>query len=443
MTVGTTSQPHGTLRDGVADAWPLLSSVLLLMTGAGLLGSLLGLRAELEGFSTATTGLVLALYYLGYVAGSAWVPGLIRSVGHIRVFTALASVAGAAVVVHGVWVHVAPWMVLRFATGVCIAGLFIVTESWLHAASTPRTRASILAVYNSLVTGGLAIGSVLLNVAEIDGVVLFVVGSVIVSIAAVPVALVPREAPALPEYRPISLAAIVEQVPVGMIGASLSGIGTGTALGFGAVYATRAGFDVAEVSQFMGAILVGGTLGQVPLGHWSDRTDRRLVMIVAAGLIGAGGVIGFTSTLADAALVPTLVAATLVGAGSFSLYGLSFAHVGDHVAPASMAGAGAHIIRVNGLSAASGPLVASVAVSTLGPEGFFAWLVIAPVPLVVLTLYRMTRRGPVDEGRRARYTPLPTSATQAVLDEAAAEMAAEIRDAGSRAGADQPRPFPS
>lgn len=37
---------------------------------SGLQGSLLGLRASLEGFATIVTGLIMSGYYLGFVAGS-------------------------------------------------------------------------------------------------------------------------------------------------------------------------------------------------------------------------------------------------------------------------------------------------------------------------------------------------------------------------------------
>ena len=64
----------------------------ILMLGAGLQGTLLGVRATLEGFPTLVIGAVMAAYYVGYVAGSLVAPSLIHRVGHIRVFAALSSV---------------------------------------------------------------------------------------------------------------------------------------------------------------------------------------------------------------------------------------------------------------------------------------------------------------------------------------------------------------
>lgn len=405
----------------VLAAWPLLLSILLLMVGSGLQGALLGVRAETAGFNSTITGLVLGLYYLGYVAGSAWVPGMIRNVGHIRVFSALASVASATVVIHGIWVSPLPWMFLRFVTGVCVAGLFIVSESWLHDVSTSRTRGSLLAVYNSVVTAGLAVGSLLLNVADIAGFVLFVIGSVVLSVAAVPVALAPHEAPPPREYEPRSLRDVVRSAPLGMTGAALSGFSTGAALGFGAVYATRAGFGISGASQFVASLLVGAVLGQFPLGRWSDRTDRRYVLAAAALLVAVGAAIGLAATLGES-FPSALAAAVFIGAGAFSLYGLSFAHVADYVEPSAMPATGARLITFNGLGAAAGPFVASAVMGIVGPEGIFYVLGALSVPFVVHVLFRLTRRAAVSDERRAHYTPLAASATVAAVDELASEV---------------------
>lgn len=405
----------------VLAAWPLLLSILLLMVGSGLQGALLGVRAEQAAFNSTITGLVLGLYYLGYVAGSTWVPGMIRSVGHIRVFASLASLASATVVIHGVWVSPIPWMFLRFITGVCVAGLFIVSESWLNDVSTSSTRGSLLAVYNSVVTGGLAVGSLLLNVADVGGFVLFVIGSVALSVAAIPVALAPHEAPPPRAHEPRSLRDVVRSAPLGITGAALSGFSTGAALGFGAVYATRAGFGVSGASKFIAVLLVGAVVGQFPLGRWSDRTDRRYVMAAAALLVTVGSGIGVVATLGDS-FVSALAAGFFIGAGAFALYGLSFAHVADYVDPGAMPATGARLITFNGLGAAAGPFVAAAAIGMVGPEGIFYVMGAMALPFVIHVVFRLTRRAAVSDDRRAHYTPLATSATVAALDELASEV---------------------
>ena len=414
----------------IRGAWPLLASVGLLMVGGGLQGSLLGVRAESAGFSAAVTGAILGLYYLGYVAGSLWVPARIRAVGHIRTFASLASLASAAVMVHAVWVSPVPWILLRFLTGVCIAGLFIVSEAWLNDVSTAATRGTLLATYNTVVTAGLTAGTLLLNSADVSGFVLFAVGSVLLSLAVVPVSLAPHDAPRPKEQQPRSLKAVIAGAPLGIAGAVLSGFGTGTALGFGAVYASRAGFGVSGASQFVAAVLVGGVIGQVPLGRWSDRTDRRLVMAVAALLVAGGSGLATVATAGDT-FVLALAGGAAIGAGAFSMYGLSFSHVADYVAPELMVATGARIITTNGFGAAAGPIVAAIAVDVVGPEATFVLLGVVAVAFVGLVGYRLTRRGPVSDARRASYAPMATSATVGVIEDFAAEVTADV-EVGTR-----------
>lgn len=404
----------------VLTAWPLLFSVLLLMVGSGLQGSLLGVRAEQASFDSTVTGLVLGVYYIGYVLGSSWTPALIRSVGHIRVFAALTSTASAAVVVHGVWVSPAPWLTLRLVTGICVAGLFVVSESWLNDAATPTTRATLLAVYNTVVTAGLALGTFLLNAGDTTGIVLFVVGSVLLSMAAVPIALAPHDGPVPETSVPTSWATVFRAAPLGLTGAVASGLTTGTAVGFGAVYATRAGFGVSGASQFVVAVLFGAVVGQIPLGNWSDRTDRRLVMGVAAVLIITGSVVGTAATtMGD--FTGALVAGVFVGAGGFSLYGLSLAHLADYVEPETMISAGARVLTANGFGAAAGPILASIAIGVFGAEGFFILLALALSGFGLYAVLRMVRREPVDDDHRAHFTAVPAGATTSVLDDLVSE----------------------
>jgi MFS family permease len=196
---------------------------------------------------------------------------------------------------------------------------------------------------------------------------------------------------------------VVRSAPLGAAGASLSGFSTGAALGFGAVYATRAGFGVSGASQFVASLLVGAVLGQFPLGRWSDRTDRRIVMATAAVLVAAGAGVGVVATLGDSLLTAS-AGGLLIGAGAFSLYGLSFAHVADYVDADLMPATGAKLITFNGLVAAVLPFVAYAGV-------------------------RLRRRRAVSDDRRAHYAPLATSATVAVVDEMSSEVSGvELED---------------
>lgn len=406
----------------------LLVSLLLMMVGAGLQGSLLGVRATAAGFPLAATGFVLSAYYGGYLVGSWWGPRLIGQVGHIRTFAGLTSLAAAAVLVHGLWTSPYPWFVLRFITGACLAGLYIVSESWLNTTSTPATRGRLLALYTIVLTLGLALGQALLNLPDPTGLGLFVVASVLVSLAVVPCSLYPQAGPLPVEPTPYPWRALLADAPLAIAGSVAAGFGVGVLLSFGAVFASRIGFGVAEVSLFVAAIPVGAVLVQYPAGRFSDAMDRRLVI---AGLCFASAAVAVAGALETGEPHPGLVAAAAgtVGGSMFALYSLSLAHLNDFLAPGEVVAAGARMVFLNGIGAGAGPVVVAVLISTTGPAAYFLVLGGALGGTGAYSLWRLTRRPPPPPEERAEFlSVLPPSITPLISD------LVEVRVAGEEDG---------
>ena len=220
----------------VASAWALFLGMGLLMLGNGLQASLLGIRAGAEGFGTGATGLVMTCYYLGFLAGSILTPKVVKNVGHVRVFSALASLASVAALVHSVFLDPFTWGAMRFVTGFAYAGLYVVAESWLNDRATNETRGSLLSVYMVVLFGGLAGGQLLLNVADPGGFLLFVLASVLVSLALVPISLTAGPAPEFDAPTPVGLLELYRVSPLGVAGAMGTGLAHGVLFGMGAVY---------------------------------------------------------------------------------------------------------------------------------------------------------------------------------------------------------------
>ncbi|HHK74763.1 MAG TPA: MFS transporter, partial [Rhizobiales bacterium] len=150
----------------VSNSWALFLGLALIMLGNGLQGSLLGVRASIEGFGVTTTGIVMSGYYIGLLAGSSVVPKLVGHVGHVRSFGVLASLASSSVLVHAVFIDPVVWWLMRLVTGFSYAGLYIVAESWLNEASDNDTRGQLLSFYMLVSFVGLAGGQFMLNIAD-------------------------------------------------------------------------------------------------------------------------------------------------------------------------------------------------------------------------------------------------------------------------------------
>lgn len=396
----------------IASAWALLLGMGMLMLGNGLQASLLGLRAVEAGFGTTVTGLVMSGYFVGFLAGSTLTPRIVGNVGHVRVFSALASLASVAILVHAAAVEPLTWAAMRFVTGFSYAGLYVVAESWINDRATNETRGKLLSVYMVVLFSGIALGQLLLNLAAPGSYFLFLLTSAMISLSLVPIALTAGPAPAFETTAKISIRELYRLSPLGVLGASAIGMAHGTLFGMGAVYGERIGLSVGKVSLFMGVVVLGGIVAQWPVGHLSDRFDRRRI-ITAVALLAA--IFAFAAAqVASGSFTLLLVLTFLFGGTTLPMYSLCMAHTNDYLEPPQMVQAGATLVLVGGAGACFGPSIAAALMGAVGPGAFFVFLGVVHAAVGLFAVYRMSQRAsrPVDE--QGPTLPLGSGAGAAV-----------------------------
>ena len=393
----------------VKATWALLLGLLLIMVGNGLQGSLLGVRAEIESFPTQITGLVMSCYFVGILIGSIMTPRMVSSVGHIRVFAALAAIASAAVLVHSIFVDPITWGLMRLITGFSFAGLYIVVESWLNDAASNESRGELLSVYMFLSYGGTVLGQVLLNAADPAGVKLFILTSVLVSIAVVPILLTASRAPDFATPQKLDMLELYYLSPLGVAGSILVGVGMGSIFGFGAVYGKAAGLDVQSISILLSVCFIAGTLAQIPVGRISDRLDRRTIIAVCAGIAAVAGYAASIFT-ADKGLA-LFISFGVMGAFALPLYSLLIAHTNDMLDPKQMVPASGVLVMAGGIGAIVGPILSGWAMENFGASAFLVSIATIFGTTAAYTVWRMTRRAPTPEDERSTYAPVPPRAT--------------------------------
>jgi MFS family permease len=391
------------MRNVLASSWALLLGFAILMLGDGLQATLLPVRAALEGFPNWLTGLIMSAFYVGFLGGSLYTPKIVERVGHIRVFAAFASLASAAIIVQAVFVTFTGWTILRLCSGFCFAGLYIVAESWLNERATNETRGQLLSFYMVLTYTGVGAGQLLLNLADPLGYELFILTSVLISIAVVPLLLSAGPAPYFAAARAVSLRQLYRISPLGVVAMFGSGSATGAFFGMGPVYAENIGLTVKEISFFMTAAIVGVVIFQWPIGRLSDKFDRRRVLTVvtfiAAAAIVAAMFIPTTSMWQLFAVI------ALFGGFSLPLYSLAIAHVNDYLDPQQMVAASGALVLANGFGAILGPFSASLMMSLAGAVGLFWTLALIHTAIGVFALYRMLRRQAKPLDQQGPYTP--------------------------------------
>jgi MFS family permease len=405
----------------------------VLMLGAGLQGTLLGLRATLEGFPTPVTGIIMSCYYVGYLLGTAAAPRMLRQIGHIRVFAALAAVASATILVQAAFIQPFIWAVMRLTSGVCFAGIYVVAESWLNDRASQTNRGRLLAVYMLVLYVGLGAAQFLLVLANPSTATPFMLVSVLISLSMVPIAVSAQQVPQPALPRKVGYGELYRNSPLGVVAVSVSGMISSIIFSMGPVYARLSGLGNSGIATFMAVSILAAVLTQYPVGRLSDRTDRRTVIAAVCTLatIVATCIVVFGS-------LPRLVFLLLAGLFSgfaLTLYSLSVSHVNDKLEPAQMVAASSALLRLNGGAAAVGPVLAGSLIAAFGPPAYFTTLASLTGALTVYDLWRKTRRKPVPPQQKGPFINVqPQGMTAPIVATARIEPKPALRSERERAG---------
>ena len=407
-------------------SWALFLGMFMLMVGNGLQGTLLGLRGEIEGFSTFSLSIVMSAYFAGFLFASKMAPEMIRRVGHVRVFAALGSTISAVLILYPTLVEPWAWTVGRIVIGFCFCGVYITAESWLNDASTNETRGQALSVYMIVQMAGIVFAQWVVSQGDVSGYVLFIIPSVLVSLAFAPILLSIKPMPAFGQTKPMSIKRLIATSPLACFGMFMLGGVFSAQFGMSAVYGARAGFSVGQISAFVSAIYLAALVAQYPIGWLSDKLDRRILIIAVSVVGGFGALIaGFfpgSYTLA-------VVSGALVGGTSNPLYALVIAYCNDYLEREDMAAASGGLLFVNGVGAILGPVILGQLLEAFGPAGYWVFLSALMLGMAAYGLVRMFQRErPADEYEPVEYSAVPPTSSP-VFVELAQEVYADNDEA--------------
>ena len=391
------------MKHALAPVAALLIGVAILMTGSGLQGTLLPVRASLEHFSTISIGVMGAAYFSGFTLGCLRGGELIKSVGHVRVFLAMTALASASPLIHGLVLDPFAWSLLRFLTGFCFAVLFVVIESWLNERSSNEDRGLVFSTYVMITLTVLAGGQMMTLLYEPEGLELFIIASVLVSLGAVPVALSKSVTPELPQDAQVDLRRLFSISPAGLVGCLATGIANGAFWSLAPVFTSALSDDTSLAAWFMSSTVVGGAAAQWPLGHLSDKFGRRKTLLAAASI---AAVIALFTVVTYGEL--GFVGINLVGAAwgffAFPMYAIAVAHANDYAEPEDYLVVSSGLLLVYGIGAVTGPFVASAVMTFTNPAGLYLLIGVVQVVLAAYVLHRIFRRPSVPADQHIAFS---------------------------------------
>ena len=387
----------------IKSIFSLLLSYGMLMMGNSMISILLGLRSRMEGFSTEITGFIMSGFFVGMLFGAVFSVRLVSGVGHIRAFAAFASIMSVAVLAHILYLDPIVWFVLRIISGFCMAGMVMVVESWVNERSTNKMRGQILSLYmitNYLCAG---LGQLMMLVGNPAQFQLFIIASIVYSLALVPILLTRASAPKPSSPKRMNIQELFSISPVGVFGMICAGMANSSLISMGAVFAKEVGLSVAEISAFMATAILSGMVLQYPIGRFSDKFDRRLVLVIASLGTGLAALVVIWAT--GQTLVLLIISVAIYGGISYTIYPLCSSQVNDLADPDLLVQVAAGLLIAYGIGASIGPVVAAQSMAIFGPAGFFLFLICINSILIVFTIIRiLQRRG--GGGSKTPFMPL-------------------------------------
>jgi len=403
------------------NSWALFTGYFVLMIAHGFQGNLLGVRSVIEEFNFMATGAMMSGYFVGYFAGANTIPKLVTKVGHIRVFAALASMASLSILVHAVFVSPLIWTAGRFLTGFSIVGIFIVMESWLNDRANNRTRGQLLSIYMFITLIGMSAGTLLLNFSSPEKYEPFILISLLLSSALIPILLTKRKAPKFKKLGHIGIKGLYKTSPLATVSMFCTGIIHSALFSLGAVYAASMNFTIFEISLLLFLITVSGGIFQLPIGYYSDKSDRRIIIIFCtffAALFCSLTIFASGTSLENMYLATNVgldkvmffIYVALYAGMAIPLFTLNLAYVNDYIAKEKFVAAGGGMQIIFGLGAMTGPLLCSLLMNKFGTNGFFIHLLFFHLIIGVFGLYRITKRTYKDNPE-STFTPLPRNIT--------------------------------
>jgi MFS family permease len=380
------------IHPAYAQVLALLIAVLILITGNGLLQTLLPLSAADSGFSGFSVGLIGSAYYAGMLIGCIACPRIVARVGHIRAFAAFASVTAVTTLLHPLYVDPAAWMAIRFVCGISFAGLFATGESWLHDKAENVVRGRVMAIYSIVNQIGLAIGQQAIRFASTTSFSLFTLAASAISLSVLPLAFTRTEPPEPPPVPRLRMLWLFRISPVAVVGALAAGTANGTLWSLAPVFARESGLDDGEVATFMTAIILGAAFVQWQVGRWADLSDRRHVLLGAMAMaIAVELALAFIPN--KGALILSVLAIPL-GAATLVVYPLSSSHAADLAGRENLVEVSSALLLTYTIGAIFGPTLAAILMDVFAPGALFAHNAAIHAALVGFVLWRLRRRPP-------------------------------------------------
>ncbi|MEM9105276.1 MAG: MFS transporter [Pseudomonadota bacterium] len=388
----------------------LLMSAFFMLAAGGLAGYLLPLRAVEEGWSTLLISMIATGYAIGFTAGCLAVPRLVLRVGHVRVFAVLAAAMSISMLLHGLIIDPAAWIIFRAIAGFSIAGGYMVFESWLNERVTNETRGTVFSIYMVVSMVAVMAGQFMVPLGDPMTTSLFMVAAIVYALALMPTGLSSAQSPQPLNQASLDLKKLFLNSPAAVVGAALAGAVSASWVNLGPVFAQVNGLSTATGATMLAIAMIGGAVFQIPFGRLSDRIDRRYMMAIT-GAIGVAMCV--IAMLVGTDSIPIFLGTMfLLGSVLFVIYSIVVAHANDYAQPDEFVAVSSGLLIVYGGGTMFGPLIAGALMDRTGSYALFVVLGVCFAAYGGYAYFRSFRRAQATEEERVDFQAIPITRAQ-------------------------------
>ncbi len=388
---------------------PYLSLTICALS-AGYFVTFVSIFLEGKHASALILSITHSAYYFGLLIGALFTEKQIIKIGHIRAYAVyVALIAISVLMLTYARSFDISWILCRFITGYCLAGIYVVIEGWFLALSEPKNRGVILTLYTMALYGANAFGQFLIDYIDHFSLEPYVFTAMVFAISMLPVLLTTKKIPEVKTVPKLAIKQISALAPYSTLGCLVSGLSLSVIYSFGPSYATSKNINV---SSMMFAIIIGGTVLPVVFGKISDVIDRRLVMI------------GFSIVLIPVLLVSNLWMENkhvlwainfFIGGCTFAIYPICISRLIDYTHEDYILSATAVALLFYGIGSSIGPIIASYIFKFTSIENFYniqVGLMLILITLMILSLIQ-------HKGKPKLHSSnfIPNSSTSPIINE--------------------------
>ena len=382
----------------------IIISMGLVAISSGIMFGYIPIKLAAENFPPWISGAMVTGVAAGGVIGCLGTGFVVRRAGHARAFMALVALQLLSFVAISAGTFPWIWLAARFVFGFAVTGLFIVSQSWLNDATDNEWRGRVIALFYMIYILSVGFGSFLLRFTTLEGPLVPMLALVAVTLSIFPIAMTRLPPPPPPESAAIAFRAIWQISPVGPAGMLTVGGLTLLVAGFAPIFAATQGYQKNDIALMMFLMQFGMIAIQFPLGAWSDRIDRRIVLLVASALVVIATGILFSLPAPDFMILVVVFA--LWSGATESIYAISNAHANDRSDPQYYVSLSSTLLIAWSLSGFIVPAITTAITPIFGPRSFMMVALILSGSYLLFVLGRLRATVAVPDEDTEAFVPM-------------------------------------